>query len=136
MTLTLAYKSLTLAYKCTPFEAFGVHFVIFHYPILSFFQPKSNFILLILYPYTSIKIISCKLNQFLVSNYLFNFYTHFTIFTTHLFTTNKNHTLILHYCYLISIHSIINCILFPIHHICFCIIHFFFLLEFFYSNFF
>ena len=61
------------------------------------FQPKSNFILLILYPYTSIKIISCKLNQFLVSIYLFNFYTHFKIFTTHLFTTNKNHTLILLY---------------------------------------
>ena len=135
MNHTLAYKSHTFGVQmyaiCGIWRTF-CNFSLSH-PFL--FQPKSNFILLILYPYTSIKIISCKLNQFLVSNYLFNFYTHFTIFTKHLFTNNKNHTLILHYCYLISIHSIINCFLCEIH-ICFCFIHLFFLLEFFYNIFF
>ena len=49
------------------------------------FQPKSNLILLILYQYTSIKIISCKSNQFLVSNYLFHFFLHILQYSQHIY---------------------------------------------------
>ena len=118
MSHTLAHKSHTFgAQMCSICGIWRTFCNFFHYPI-HFFQPKSNFILIILYPYTSIKIISCKSNQFLVSNYLFLFYTYFTIFTTHLFTSNKNHILILLCIHLISNNSIINCFLFPIHVIC------------------
>ena len=56
----------------------------FHYTILSIilFQPKSNFIVLILYPYTSIKIISCKSNQFLLSKLFISFFL-YTFYNIH-----------------------------------------------------